>query len=97
MQTHELLDRFELLYLQKVPLADPQDVHTLTKIYLASLFRIISDDNKDDLRKLIMEDNTWKLWSLLDKFVETQFTKAFTLVNETCNRYRLFCKRPSTK
>lgn len=83
MQTHELLDRFELLYPTKSLLAD------LRRAYidkdLSSLFRIISDDNKEELRKLIMEDNTWKLWPLLDKFVETQFTKAFKnfYINET--------------
>ena len=46
MQTHELLDRFELLYPTKSSLAD------LRRAYidkdLSSLFRIISDDNKVD-------------------------------------------------
>ena len=41
---------------------------------LHSVFRLINDE---DLRKLILEDNTWKLWPLLDNIVETQFTKAF--------------------
>jgi|TARA_A100001011_G_scaffold258602_1_gene266955 hypothetical protein len=49
---------------------------------LHSVFRLINDE---DLRKLILEDNTWKLWPLLDNIVETQFTKAFKnfFVNET--------------
>ena len=41
---------------------------------LHSIFRLVDDD---DLRKLIMEDNTWKLWPVLDRYVDTQFTAAF--------------------
>ena len=82
MQTHELLDRFELLYPTKSSLAD------LRRAYidkdLSSIFRLITDENKEDLRKLVMEDNTWKLWPLLDNYVDTQFVKAFKnfFVNE---------------
>ena len=83
MQTFELLDRFELLYLNNSNLIDlrrayiDQDLH--------SIFRIITDENKDDLRKLIMEDNTWKLWPILDRYVDTQFVAAFKnfFVNKT--------------
>jgi hypothetical protein len=83
MQTFELLDRFELLYPNNSNLIDlrrayiDQDLH--------SIFRIITDENKDDLRKLIMEDNTWKLWPILDRYVDTQFVAAFKnfFVNET--------------
>jgi len=83
MQTFELLDRFELLYPTNSKLAD------LRRAYidkdLSSIFRILTDENKDDLRKLIMEDNTWKLWPVLDSYVDTQFTAAFKsfFVNET--------------
>ena len=83
LQTFELLDRFELLYPTNSKLTDlrrayiDQDLH--------SIFRIITDENKDDLRKLIMEDNTWKLWPMLDRYVDTQFTAAFKnfFVNKT--------------
>ena len=46
-----------------------------------SIFRIINDD---DLRKLVLEDNKWKLWPVLERHVSTQFTSAFKslFVNE---------------
>ena len=47
-----------------------------------SVFRLVDDD---DLRKLILEDNTWKLWPILERYVDTQFIAAFKnfYVNET--------------
>jgi hypothetical protein len=39
-----------------------------------SIFRLISDD---DLRKLIVEDNIWKLWPVLERYTNTQFVAAF--------------------
>jgi hypothetical protein len=75
METYELLDRFELLFPRKSKLAD------LRRAYidkdLSSVFRLVTDENKEDLRKLVMEDNTWKLWPLLSEQVDTQFTAAF--------------------
>lgn len=49
---------------------------------LHSIFRLVDDE---DLRKLILEDNTWKLWPILDRYVDTQFVAAFKnfFVNET--------------
>jgi len=49
---------------------------------LHSIFRLANDD---DLRKLILEDNTWKLWPILERYVDTQFIAAFKnfFVNET--------------
>ena len=49
---------------------------------LHSIFRLAEDD---ELRKLILEDNTWKLWPVLDRYVDTQFVAAFKSfhVNET--------------
>lgn len=41
---------------------------------LHSIFRLTGDD---DLRKLILEDNTWKLWTILNRYVDTQFIWAF--------------------
>ena len=83
LPTFELLDRYELLYPTNSNLSD------LRRAYidkdLSSIFRLVNDNNKEDLRKLIMEDNTWKLWPVLDSYVDTQFTAAFKsfFVNET--------------
>ena len=83
LPTFELLDRYELLYPTNSNLSD------LRRAYidkdLSSIFRLVNDNNKEDLRKLIMEDNTWKLWPILDSYVDTQFTAAFKsfFVNET--------------
>lgn len=46
-----------------------------------SIFRLLDDE---DLRKLILEDNTWKLWIILNRYIDTQFTSAFKtlFVNE---------------
>ena len=83
LKTFELLDRYELLYPTNSNLSD------LRRAYidkdLSSIFRLVNDNNKEDLRKLIMEDNTWKLWPVLDSYVDTQFTAAFKsfFVNET--------------
>lgn len=75
LEVYELLDRFELLYPDNSQLSD------LRRAYidqdLNSIFRIVNDDNKDDLRKLVLENNIWKLWPLLDRFVDTQFSAAF--------------------
>jgi hypothetical protein len=83
LQTFELLDRFELLFPTKSKLAD------LRRSYidkdLSSILRLVTDKNKEDLRKLIMEDNTWKLWPLLSEQINTQFIPAFKsfFVNDT--------------
>tara|TARA_B110000902_G_scaffold172635_1_gene196303 strand:- start:1164 stop:2210 length:1047 start_codon:yes stop_codon:yes gene_type:complete len=54
----------------------------VTEENLHSIFRLVDDE---DLRKLILEDNTWKLWPILDRYVDTQFVAAFKnfFVNET--------------
>jgi hypothetical protein len=41
---------------------------------LHSIFRLVDDD---DLRKLILEDNTWKLWPIFNRYVKTEFVSAF--------------------
>lgn len=75
LEIYEILDRFELLYPNNNKLSD------LRRAYidrdLNSIFRIVDDQNKDDLRKLILEDNIWKLWPLLNQSVKTQFVFAF--------------------
>tara|TARA_X000001036_G_scaffold426159_1_gene453229 strand:+ start:2228 stop:3070 length:843 start_codon:yes stop_codon:yes gene_type:complete len=83
MEINELLDRFEILYPTNESISDLRRAYTDKD--LRSLFRIVNDSNKDNLRKLIMEDNKWKLWPLLDECIETQFTKAFKsfFVNDT--------------
>ena len=75
MEINELLDRFEILYPNVSSIADLRRAYTDKD--LSSLFRIVNDNNKEDLRKLIMEENTYKLWPLIDEYVETQFTIAF--------------------
>lgn len=54
------------------------DVEDLRKAVLEknlhSIFRLTDDD---ELRKLILEDNTWKLWPVLGRYVDTQFVAAF--------------------
>ena len=49
---------------------------------LHSIFRIVIDD---DLRALILEDNIWKLWPILSRYIDTQFIAAFKnfSVNDT--------------
>ena len=49
---------------------------------LHSIFRLC---NNEDLRKLVLEDNTWKLWPILERYTDTQFVAAFKnfFVNET--------------
>ena len=107
METHKLLDRFELLYPQVNELADlrrayidkdmssifrllPQDVtgdiddlrKAVLESNLNSLFRLVDDE---DLRTLLLEDNTWKLWPVLNRYTDTHFVAAFKnfSVNET--------------
>ena len=75
MQTYELLDRFEILFPKQPEFADLRRAYNDKD--LSSIFRIINDKNKEDLRKLIMEDNTWKLWPLLSSFTQTHFVSAF--------------------
>lgn len=54
----------------------------VTEKNMHSIFRLLDDE---DLRKLILEDNTWKLWLILDRYVDTQFIAAFKnfFVNDT--------------
>ena len=46
----------------------------ITEENLHSLFRLLKND---DLRKLILENNLYKVWPLLEKYTNTQFTAAF--------------------
>jgi hypothetical protein len=75
LETHELLDRLELLYPTNSRLSD------LRRSYidkdLSSIFRLVSTENKEDLRKLILENNTWSLWKILIDFCDSQFILTF--------------------
>ena len=99
LHTHEILDRYELLYPKNDSLADlrrsyvDQDLSSIFRLVgfssvngnaddlrravmeknLHSIFRLVEND---ELRKLLLEDNTWKLWPLLSMYVDTQFTNA---------------------
>ena len=128
MQTHELLDRYEILYPQIDELADlrrsvidqdlssifrlcdeneelrkavvEENLHSIFRVLeskscfevddlynymedvrkavvnknLRSIFKILGNDN---LRKLIIDENVYKLWPILNSYVDTQFTSAF--------------------
>ena len=67
METHKLLDRFELLYPQVSELAD------LRRAYIdndmSSIFRLLPQDvtgDIDDLRKAVLENNLNSLFRLVD-------------------------------
>lgn len=83
LEIYEILDRFELLYPLNTQLSD------LRRAYidkdLSSIFRLIDEQNKEDIRKLIMEDNYWSLWTLLSKYSNSHFVSAFKnfFVNNT--------------
>jgi hypothetical protein len=83
LETYELLDRLELLYPTNSRLSD------LRRSYidkdLSSIFRLVSTENKEDLRKLILENNTWSLWKILIDFCDSQFILTFKnfFVNNT--------------
>ena len=82
METHKILDRFEMLYPLNSKVADlrraciDKDLH--------SVFRLIDDETKEDLRKIILEDNQWSLWKILDSYVDTRFVQSLKsfVVNE---------------
>ena len=51
---------------------DLQKAVTEQNIY--SIFRLIDDEDRP---KLVTEDNDWKLWSVLERYTDTQFVAAF--------------------
>tara|TARA_Y200000002_G_scaffold68079_1_gene52949 strand:- start:31696 stop:32532 length:837 start_codon:yes stop_codon:yes gene_type:complete len=89
METHKLLDRFELLYPLNSKLADLRRAFIDKDLH--SVFRLITDNNKEDLRKIILEDNKWSLWKILDSMLQTrliQSLKSFEInkldIDEDC-------------
>lgn len=69
MQTHELLDRFELLYPTSAKLADLRRAFVDKDLH--SIFRIVNNDNKEDLRKALLEDNQWSLYRVIKQIKDT--------------------------
>ena len=43
---------------------------------LGSIFKILGPES-DDLRKVILESNNWKIWPVLGKYISTHFIAAF--------------------
>lgn len=85
LEIYQILDRFELLYPENKDLAD------LRRAYidkdLNSIFRLVANPNisSEDLRKVILEDNYWALWKILETIQRSQFVAAFKnfYANET--------------
>ena len=89
MQPHELLDRLELLFPLNSKVADLRRSYIDKDLY--SIFRLINDEDKEDLRKVILENNIWRLWPILEKYIDTQFVSAFknfyvnnTRIDDSC-------------
>ena len=57
---------------------EDEDIHlyrtAIVNKNLRSIFKLLGNDN---LRKLIIDENIYKLWPILDSYVDTQFTSAF--------------------
>jgi hypothetical protein len=67
MQTHELLDRFEILYPTKSALADLR--RAVIDKDLSSVFRLLPETitgNTDELRKAVLEKNVHSIFRLAD-------------------------------
>jgi len=83
MQTHEILDRLELLYPTSSKLSD------LRRAYidkdLNSIFRIVTDDNKDDLRKALLQDNVWSLFRAIKQMKDTPFIEGIRKLQKNEN------------
>lgn len=70
MQIHEILDRFELLYPNNSVIMDLRRAFIDKDLH--SIFRIVTSDNKEDLRKLVNEENYQSLWRLLEMYCDTR-------------------------
>jgi hypothetical protein len=58
-----------------VSVGDTEDLRkAVCEQNLHSIFRLCEDE---DLRKFILEDNTWKLWTVIERYTNTQFVAAF--------------------
>lgn len=65
-----------------MPDVDDDLQRAVTEKNIFSIFRLIGDE---DLRKLVTEDNDWKLWPVLERYTDSQFVAAFKnfFVNKT--------------
>jgi hypothetical protein len=86
MEIHELLDRFELLYPNIQELAD------LRRAYidqdLRSVFKLV---DFEDLAKLILDSNMWKIGPVLNRYVDTEFINAFKILHANEVKYDKDC------
>lgn len=53
-----------------------------------SIFKLIDDD---DLRKFLLEDNMWKFWPILEKYINTHFVSAFKYFHSNNTEYDKDC------
>jgi hypothetical protein len=83
MQTHEILDRLELLYPTSSKLADLRRAYVDKD--LNSIFRIVTDDNKDDLRKALLQDNVWSLFRAVKQIKDTPFIEGIRKLQKNEN------------
>ena len=89
MKIHEILDRFEKLYPNNSIIMDMRRAYIDRDLH--SIFRIVESDNKEDLRKVICEDNYQSLWRLLEKYCNTRLATSLKFfynedmkINEDC-------------
>ena len=80
MEIFKLLDRFELLYPQNDSLEDLRRAYIDRDIH--SILRLVTTENKEDIRKLVMYDNTYSLWRLLNQYVDTNFVYTLKSLHE---------------
>ena len=72
MQTHELLDRFELLYPKKSKVADLRRAYIDKDI--SSIFRLTDTD--EELRKAVLEENLHSIFRIIDNCDTEELRKA---------------------
>lgn len=75
MDIKTLLDKFEVLYPYNQNLADFRRAYNDKD--LSSIFRIVTSQNKEDIRKVVMEDNQWSMYKLLSEYLDTSFVSTF--------------------
>lgn len=71
MEINEILNRFEVLFPSESKFADLR--RSVIDRDLYSIFRLVQNE---DLRKVVLEDNQWALWRLLEQFTASQFVPA---------------------
>lgn len=74
MEIKDILNRFELLNKNDSTFSDLRRAYVDKDLY--SIFRLVNTDS-DNLKKLVLEDNIWALWKLLEQYSSSQFVAAF--------------------